>query len=72
MEPKAKQNPESVVKEIKGNTRQKFNSEEKIRDNTGRSARGRQYSQHLSKRRHSSGYLLQMEQGISGGGETAA
>ena len=31
MEPKATQNPESVVKEIKRNTRRKFNSEEKIR-----------------------------------------
>jgi transposase len=31
MIPKAKQNPESVVKEIKRNTRRKFNSEEKIR-----------------------------------------
>jgi hypothetical protein len=31
MEPKAKQNHESVVKEIKRNTRLKFNSEEKIR-----------------------------------------
>jgi hypothetical protein len=31
MEPKAKQNPESAVKEIKRNTRRKFNSEEKIR-----------------------------------------
>jgi Transposase. len=31
MEPKAKQDPESVVKEIKRNTRRKFNSEEKIR-----------------------------------------
>lgn len=31
MGPKAKQNPESVVKEIKRNTRRKFNSEEKIR-----------------------------------------
>jgi hypothetical protein len=30
--PKATQNPESVVKEIKGNTRRKFNSEEKIRN----------------------------------------
>jgi transposase len=28
---KAKQDPESVVKEIKRNTRRKFNSEEKIR-----------------------------------------
>jgi len=31
MRPKAKQDPESVVKEIKRNTRRKFNSEEKIR-----------------------------------------
>lgn len=31
MLPKAKQGPESVVKEIKRNTRRKFNSEEKIR-----------------------------------------
>ncbi len=31
MRPKATQNPESVVKEIKRNTRRKFNSEEKIR-----------------------------------------
>lgn len=31
MEPKAKEDPESVVKEIKRNTRRKFNSEEKIR-----------------------------------------
>ena len=31
MEPKAKQDPESVVREIKRNTRRKFNSEEKIR-----------------------------------------
>ena len=31
MEPKTKQDPESVVKEIKRNTRRKFNSEEKIR-----------------------------------------
>ncbi len=31
MLPRAKQNPESVVKEIKRNTRRKFNSEEKIR-----------------------------------------
>ncbi len=31
MGPKAKQDPESVVKEIKRNTRRKFNSEEKIR-----------------------------------------
>ena len=31
MLPKAKQDPESVVKEIKRNTRRKFNSEEKIR-----------------------------------------
>ena len=31
MEPKAKQNPESVVREIKRNTRRKSNSEEKIR-----------------------------------------
>jgi|ERR1035438_2641184 transposase len=31
MEPKAKQSPESVVKEIKRKTRRKFNSEEKIR-----------------------------------------
>jgi transposase len=31
MLPKAKQNPESVVREIKRNTRRKFNSEEKIR-----------------------------------------
>ena len=28
---KAKQDPEFMVKEIKGNTRRKFNSEEKIR-----------------------------------------
>ena len=31
MGPKAKQDPESLVKEIKRNTRRKFNSEEKIR-----------------------------------------
>ena len=31
MRPKATQGPESVIKEIKGNTRRKFNSEEKIR-----------------------------------------
>ncbi len=31
MEPKARQNPKSVVREIKRNTRRKFNSEEKIR-----------------------------------------
>ena len=31
MKPKAEQNPESVVREIKRNTRRKFNSEEKIR-----------------------------------------
>jgi transposase len=31
MEPKAKQSPESVVREIKRHTRRKFNSEEKIR-----------------------------------------
>jgi len=31
MGPKAKQSPESVVREIKRNTRRKFNSEEKIR-----------------------------------------
>ena len=31
MVPKAKQDPESVVKEIKRKTRRKFNSEEKIR-----------------------------------------
>lgn len=31
MGPKAKQDPEFVVKEIKRNTRRKFNSEEKIR-----------------------------------------
>jgi transposase len=31
MGPKAKQDPKSVVKEIKRNTRRKFNSEEKIR-----------------------------------------
>ena len=31
MEPKATQNPESVVNEIKRNTRRNFNSEEKIR-----------------------------------------
>ena len=31
MEPKAKQSPESVVREIKRRTRRKFNSEEKIR-----------------------------------------
>ena len=31
MGPKAKQAPESVVREIKRNTRRKFNSEEKIR-----------------------------------------
>jgi len=31
MRPKATQDPESVVKEIKRNTRRKFNSEEKIR-----------------------------------------
>ena len=31
MEPKAKQSPESVVREIKRQTRRKFNSEEKIR-----------------------------------------
>ena len=31
MEPKAKQIPESVVREIKRRTRRKFNSEEKIR-----------------------------------------
>jgi transposase len=31
MKPKAKQDPESVVREIKRNTRRKFNSEEKIR-----------------------------------------
>jgi transposase len=31
MEPKAKQSPESVVREIKRNTRGKFNAEEKIR-----------------------------------------
>jgi transposase len=31
MEPKAKQSPESVVREIKRNTRRKFNAEEKIR-----------------------------------------
>ena len=31
MGPKAKQDPESVVKQIKRNTRRKFNSEEKIR-----------------------------------------
>lgn len=31
MEPKAKQSQESVVREIKRNTRRKFSSEEKIR-----------------------------------------
>jgi len=31
MRPKATQNPESVVKEIKRNTRRKFNAEENIR-----------------------------------------
>jgi len=31
MEPKAKQNPEFVVRDIKRNTRRKFSSEEKIR-----------------------------------------
>jgi transposase len=31
MRPKAERDPESVVKEIKRNTRRKFNSEEKIR-----------------------------------------
>jgi transposase len=31
MGPKAKQDPESVVREIKRRTRRKFNSEEKIR-----------------------------------------
>jgi len=31
MEPKTKQSPESVVKEIKRKTRRKFNSEEQIR-----------------------------------------
>ena len=31
VEPKSKQNPESVVREIKRNTRRKFSSEEKIR-----------------------------------------
>jgi transposase len=31
MKPKAEQNPESIVREIKRNTRRKFNSEEKIR-----------------------------------------
>jgi len=31
MGPKAKQDPKSVVREIKRNTRRKFNSEEKIR-----------------------------------------
>lgn len=31
MRPKPTQNPESLVKEIKRNTRRKFNSEEKIR-----------------------------------------
>ena len=31
MQPKTRQNPESVVREIKRNTRRKFNSEEKIR-----------------------------------------
>jgi transposase len=31
MGPKAKQDPETLVKEIKRNTRRKFNSEEKIR-----------------------------------------
>ena len=31
MGPKTRQDPESVVKEIKRNTRRKFNSEEKIR-----------------------------------------
>ena len=31
MEPKAKQSPESVVREIKRNTCRKFSSEEKIR-----------------------------------------
>ena len=31
MRPKATQGPESVIKEIKRNTRRKFNSEEKIR-----------------------------------------
>jgi len=31
MQPKTQHNPESVVREIKRNTRRKFNSEEKIR-----------------------------------------
>jgi len=31
MGPKAKQSPESVVREIKRNTRRKFNSEDKIK-----------------------------------------
>jgi len=31
MKPKAEQKPESIVREIKRNTRRKFNSEEKIR-----------------------------------------
>ena len=33
MQPKTQHNPESVVREIKRNTRRKFNSEEKIRIN---------------------------------------
>lgn len=70
MKTKEDQNPESVVKEIKRRTRRKFSAEEKIRIIL-EGLKG-EYCNYLSERRHDTEYVLQVEQGISGGGETSA
>ena len=70
MVPKTKQDPESVVKEIKRKTAVS-SIQKKKSGSYWKACEEKQHSQYLSKRRYSSGHLLQMEQGISGGRQTA-
>jgi transposase len=71
MRPKATQNPESVVKEIKRNTRRKFNSEEKIRIIL-EGLRGEDSIGNICRKEWiAPSNLLQVEQGVFGGVQTA-
>ena len=68
MGPKTKQDPESVVKEIKRKTRRKFNSEEKIRIIL-EGLRGEDSIANICRKEGiAPEHLLQVEQGIFGGG----
>ena len=63
---------ERIVKDIKRKTRKQYSAEEKIRIVLGWPARGRKCCRALPARRYIPRHLLQMVEGLFGGGQETA